>query len=97
MKLVLFLFTLFFSVHGWCASIDPSQRAGRAIRPVHQTIENGKLEEKTTSPLLMDKARTALIGWVLIAYLTAISWWVITARNSLDKILKDIIQDIAQY
>jgi len=38
-----------------------------------------------------------MIGSVLITYLTAIAWWAIAAKNSLDKILKGVQQDMAQY
>jgi len=38
-----------------------------------------------------------IIGWGMITYLTAIVWWAITARNSLNKVLKDVLQGIGQY
>ena len=38
-----------------------------------------------------------MIGWGLLTYLTLIFWWAITAKNSLDKILKNVLQDIARY
>jgi hypothetical protein len=38
-----------------------------------------------------------IIGWGMITYLSVIVWWAITARNSLNKILKDVLQGIAQY
>jgi hypothetical protein len=97
MKLPLLLCVLVLSIHGWCASITPSQRTARAITKSHETIENEKLKEETKSPLLLDKMKATMIGWGLIAYLILIFWWAITAKNSLDKILKDVLQDIHRY
>ena len=97
MKLALFLCALVLSLHGWCASVTPSQRTARTITPDHETVENGKLKEETNSPLLLDKMKIAMIGWGLLTYLTVIFWWAITAKNSLDKILKNVLQDIALY
>ncbi|MHA4807798.1 hypothetical protein ACX0G9_06815 [Flavitalea flava] len=97
MKLALLFCALILSVHGWCASVSPSQRTARANTPGNQTIENGKLHEETGSLLPLDKKKSAMIAWVLTTYLTAIIWWAITAKNSLDKILKDVLQDIARY
>ena len=97
MKLPLFLCTLIFSLHGWCASVNPSHPTTRAIAPSHETVENVKPKEETNSPLLLDKSRAAMIGWGLFIYLTVIFWWAITAKNSLDKILKNVLQDISRY
>ena len=97
MKMALFLCALVLSLHGWCASVTPSQATARAITPGHETVENGKLKEETNSPLLLDKMKAAMIGWALLTYLTVIFWWTITAKNSLDKILKNVSQDIARY
>ena len=97
MKLSLFLCVLVLSIHGRCASIIPSQRTALAITPSHATIENEKLKEETNSPLLLDKMKVTMIGWGLITYLIIIFWWAITAKNSLDKILKDVLQDINRY
>ena len=97
MKLALFLCALVLSLHGWCASVTPSQSTARAITPGHETVENGKLKEGTDSLLQLDKMKAAMIGWGLLTYLTIIFWWAITAKNSLDKILKDVLQDIARY
>jgi hypothetical protein len=63
----------------------------------HETVENGKLKEETNSPLLLDRMKAAMIGLGLLAYLTVAFWWAITAKNSLDKILKNVLQDIARY
>ena len=38
-----------------------------------------------------------IIGWGMIIYFTMIIWWAITARNSLNKILEDVLNGIAQY
>ena len=97
MKLALFLCALVLSLHGWCASVTPSQSTARAITPSREIVENGKLKEDTNSRLLLDKMEVAMIGWGLITYLTVIVWWAIRAKNSLDKILKNILQDIARY
>jgi hypothetical protein len=97
MKLVFFLCALVLSIHGWCAGITPSQRTARAIAPSHETIENKKLKEEANSPLLLDKMKATMIGWGFIAYLILIFWWAITAKNSLDKVLKDVLQDIDRY
>jgi hypothetical protein len=97
MKLPLFLCALVLSLHGWCASVTPSQPTARAITPGHETVENGKLKEETNNPLLLDKMKAAMIGWGLLTYLTVIFCWAITAKNSLDKILKNVLQDIARY
>ena len=97
MKLALFLFALVLSLHGWCASVTPSQGTARTITPGHETVENGKRKEETNSPLLLDKMKAAMVGWGLLSYLTFIFWWVITAKNSLDKILRKVLQDIARY
>ena len=97
MKLALFLCALVFSLQGWCASVTPSHLTARAITPAHQTVENGKLKEETNSPSLLDKMKTAMVGLGLLIYLTVIFWWAITAKNSLDKILKNVLQDIARY
>ena len=37
-----------------------------------------------------------LLGGLLI-YITILFWWTIAAKNSLDKILKNVLQDIARY
>jgi hypothetical protein len=97
MKLSLLLCMLVLSIPGWCASINPSHSAARAITPGHKTIENEKLKEETNGPLVWDKMKAAAIGWGLITYLVTIFWWAITAKNSLDKILKDVLQDIDRY
>ena len=97
MKLALFLCALVLSLHGWCASVTPSHPTARAIIPSHQIIENGELKKETNSPLLLDKMKAAMIGCGLLTYLTVIFWWAITAKNSLDKILKNVLQDIARY
>jgi hypothetical protein len=97
MKLALFLCALVLSLQGRCASVTPSLHTARAITPDHETVENGKLKEETNSPLLLDKMKAAMIGWGLLTYLTVIFWWAITAKNSLDKILKNVLQDIDRY
>lgn len=97
MKLALFLCALVLSIHGWCASITPSHSTACAATPGRETVENGKLKEETNSPLLSDKRKAAMIGLGLLTWLTVIFWWAITAKNSLDKILKDVLQDIARY
>jgi hypothetical protein len=97
MKLALFLCAFVLSLHGWCASVTPSQHTARTITPDHETVENGRLKEETNSPLLLDKMKAAMIGWGLLTYLTVIFWWAVTAKNSLDKILKNILQDMARY
>ena len=97
MKLALFLCALVLSLHGWCASVTPSQRIARTNTPGHETVENGKIKEETASPLSLDKMKAAMIGWGLLTYLTIIFWWAITAKNSLDRILKNVLQDIARY
>jgi len=98
MKLALFLCALVLSLHGWCASVTPSQRTTRTITPDQDTIKkNRRQKDETNSPLLFDKMKTAMIGWALFTYLTVIFWWAITAKNSLDKILKNVLQDIARY
>jgi hypothetical protein len=97
MKLPLLLCVLVLSTHGWCASVNPSHSIARTITPSHETIEKEKLKEETYSPLLSDKMKAAMIGWGLITYLIIIFWWAISAKNSLDKILKDVLQDIDRY
>ena len=97
MKLPLLLCVLVLSIHGWCASIIPSQHTTRAITQSHVTIENEKLKERANSPLLLNKMKATMIGWGLIAYLILIFWWAITAKNSLDKTLKDVLRDISRY
>jgi hypothetical protein len=97
MKLALFLCALVFSLHGWCASVNPSHRTVCAITSGHETVKNIGLKEGTNSPLLFDSAKVAMIGWGLFIYLLVIFWWAITAKNSLDKILNDVLQDIARY
>ena len=97
MKLALFLCALVLSLHGWCASVTPSQRTARTITPGYETVENGKLKEDTNSPLLLDKVKAAMIGWGLLTYLTFIFWWAITTKNSLDKILNNVLQDMTRY
>ena len=97
MKLALFLCALVLSLHGWCASVTPFQRTTHTITPGHETVENGKLKEETNSPLLSDKMKAVMIGWALLTYLTFIFWWAITTKNSLDKILKNVLKDIARY
>ena len=94
MKLALFLCALVLSLPGWCASVAPSRSTARTITPVHENVENGRLNEETNSPLLLDKMKAAMIGCGLLTYLTVIFWWVITAKNSLDKTLKNVLQDI---
>lgn len=76
MKLPLVLCVLMLSIHGWCASIIPSQRTARPVTLSHETI---------------------VVGWGLIIYLITIFWWAIAAKNSLDKILEDVLQDIDRY
>ncbi len=97
MKLALFLCTLVLSLPGWCASVTPSRHTARVITPGHDTVENRKLEEETNSPLLTDKTKAVMIGWGLLTYLTLISWWAITTKHSLDKILKNVLQDMTRY
>ena len=97
MKLALFLCTLVLSLHGWCASVTPSVRATRTITSGYETVENGKPKEDTSSPLLLDKMKAALIGWGLLTYLTLIFWWAFTTKNSLDKILDNVLRDIGRY
>lgn len=97
MKLAIFLCAFILSLHGWCASVPPSERTDRAITPGHGNVENVKLKEETSGPLLLDKMKAVMIGWGLLTYLAAIFWWTITAKNSLDKILKNVLQDIARY
>jgi len=97
MKLALFLCALVLSLHGWCASVTPSQRIARTITPGHKTVENEKLKEETNSPLLWNKIKATVIGWGLITYLITIFWWAVAAKNSLDKILKNVLQDIDRY
>ena len=97
MKLALFLCTLVLSLQGWGASVTPSLRTARTITADHETVENGKLKEETNSPLLLDKVKAAMIGWGLLTYLIFIFWWAITTKNSLDKILNNVLQDIARY
>ena len=87
MKLALFLCAFLFSLPGWCASVNPSQPATRAITRGHETVENVKPKEGTNSLLLLG----------LFIYLAILFWWAITAKNSLDKILKNVLQDIARY
>ncbi len=94
MKLALLLCALVLSLQGWCASVTPSLRTARAITPYHETVENGKLKEETNSPLLLGKMKAAMIGCAVLTYLTVIFWWAITAKNSLDKILKNVLKDI---
>ena len=97
MKLPFVLCVLMLSIHGWCASIIPSQRTARPVTPSHEIIENEKLKEATNSPLLWNKIKAAVIGWGLITYLITIFWWAIAAKNSLDKVLKNVLQDIDRY
>ena len=97
MKLFLLLCVLVLSIHGWCASIIPSQQSARLITPSHETIKNENLKEETNRLLLLDKMKAAVIGWGLITYLITIFWWAISAKNYLDKILKDVLQDIDRY
>ena len=96
MKSALLLCTLILSLHGWCASVISSPRTAPAITPSHQAVENAKLQEEGSRLLSVDR-KTAMIGWVLIIYLTAIICWAIIAKNSLDMILKDVLQGISQY
>ena len=65
--------------------------------PSHEILENTKPQKETNSPLLLDKTKTVMIGWGLLTYLTVIFWWAITTKNSLDKILNNVLQDIARY
>jgi len=51
----------------------------------------------SVAPLQVDNMATTVMGWILVAYLSAIIWWAIAAKHSLDKILKDVLQDIGQY
>jgi hypothetical protein len=97
MKSTLFLCALVLSLHGWCASVTPSQPTARAITLGHETAENVNLKEETNSPLMLDKMKAIMIGWGLLAYFIIIFWWVIRTKYSLDKIIKNILQDIAQY
>ena len=97
MKLPVLLCALVLSVHGWCASVAPLQRTSRATSLDHRNIKNGKLAEEIDKPLLLDKMKTALIVCGIVTYLTVIIWWAVTAKNSLDRILKNVIQDIGRY
>ena len=97
MKFVLLLCTLILSLHGWCASVISSPRTARTITPSYQAVENATLQKEGSRPLSVDKMKTAMIGWGLIVYLTIIIWWAIAAKNSLDMILKDVVQSMAQY
>ena len=97
MKLAIFLCAIIFSLHGYCASVNPSHLTARTIASGHETVENVKVKGKTNRLLLLDKKREVIIGWGLIAYLTLLFWWAITAKNSLDKILENVLQDIARY
>jgi hypothetical protein len=63
----------------------------------HEAIENGKLKEEIRDPLLLDKRKTAVIGGLLFLYLAIIGWWAVTAKNSLDNILKNVLRDMARY
>jgi len=97
MKLTLFLCALVLSLHGRCASLTPSQPPAGAVRPGNVTVEKEKLNIETNSPLPLDKMGGVMIACGLLTYLTVIFWWTISARNSLDKILRNILQDIARY
>jgi hypothetical protein len=97
MKFALLLCTLILSLHGWGASVISSPRTAPAIVPNHQAAENAKLQEGGSRSLQVDKMTTAIISGGLIIYLAAIFWWVMAAKNSLDSILKDVLQDMALY
>jgi|GEM_PF-1636508 len=97
MKLALFLCTLLLSLQGWCASVAPSHSTARTIMPGQETVENGKPKEETSGPLLSDKMKTAMIVFGLLTYLTVAFWWTISAKNSLDKIINNVLQDISRY
>jgi hypothetical protein len=92
MKLLLLCFALVLSLQGWCAVVAPSGRPARTATPNHNAIEKVQMEEEADRPLLL----VAIVGCGLLAYLTVIVWWVIVAKNSLDKILKDVLQDMAR-
>ena len=91
MKFLLLCFALVLSLHGWCAAVAPSGRPARTATP-NMAVEKGELEDEADRPLLL----VAIVGCGLLAYLTVIVWWVIVAKNSLDKILKDVLQDMAR-
>ena len=48
-------------------------------------------------PAGQETLENVVIAGVLITYLSAITWWAITAKHSLDKTLQDVLQGIAQY
>ncbi|HEY4064306.1 MAG TPA: hypothetical protein VGM30_20515 [Puia sp.] len=97
MKLFLILCAFVLSIHGWCASVTPFQRTSGTTAVSHPAIEKVRLPEQTSSPMLLNNMEVALIGCALLLYFTAISWLAITAKHSLDKILKDVLQAIARY
>jgi hypothetical protein len=97
MKLPLILCALVLSINGWCASVTPFHRTAGIISVSHLVIEKGRLPEPTNSPLLLNKMKVALIGGALIAYFTAIVWLAVTAKHSLDNILKDVVQAMSRY
>ena len=92
MKSLLLCFALVLSLHGWCAAVAPSGHPARTATPNHNVVEKGQTEDEADRPLLL----VAIVGCGLLAYLTVIVWWVIVAKNSLDKILKDVLQDMAR-
>ena len=97
MKLPFLLFALALSAQGWCASSIPSGRITRSVIPIHQAIGSEKPQEEIMNSLRDGKLRIAMIGCLLITYLTTIIWWAIATRSSLDNILKEVLQSIAQY
>lgn len=97
MKMALFLCALVLSLHGWCASLAPSQPAARGIDPGYNTVENVKLEGVPNSPVLLEKMQIVMIVCGLLTYLAVISWWAFSTKSSLDKILKNVLQDMARY
>jgi len=81
MKIALLLCALVLSASGWCASAIPSERIARAATPTDQTIG------------------IVMIGWsvIFITYLTVIIWWTVATKDSLDNILKEVLQSLAKY
>ncbi|HEY4286499.1 MAG TPA: hypothetical protein VGN00_05320 [Puia sp.] len=95
MKLALLLCALILSLHGLCAV--PAYRTALAITPDHHSIANKKSQEEAGRQLVTYKMTTTMIGWGLITWLTAVIGWAVVVKNSLDKILKDVLQDMARY
>ena len=94
MKIPFLLFALVLSAQGWCANSIPSTRS---VIPIHQTIGSERPQEEIKNSLQEGKMKTAVIGCILITYLTTIIWWVIATKSSLDNILKEVLQSIARY